>query len=512
MKKTLLLVLTCLALLAPLAACAALAKYPLSDIGASVSFPSDYTVVTPETVSGYLELFDNASAEDAEREMILSGVQAAAFSPARDVVLRLIAVDGDETAKTYHDVERYTAAMRTEIRNYFLDRKNFDAGMRYTEAEWTNKTGRGRILQLSYTVRDGEEIIARGRQGYTIRAGTAFTLDMRVTGRRITAEEERTFDAMLGSVVFPRDKDMPLLPVGLKLSEPIPEEVHKDILTIRGETTKGATISAYYQPNVGNPVPIGEAKANNSGVFRLDIQLYSGDNRIYILASLNGFEDSDIAAWVSYDPRRLPVSFTSSLDGIVTDEKIIVSGKTVSGVTIQCMEGETHKKTTTGSDGKFSFTLDPNATGSRRVAVSFDKPGFEHRRFTFTFTREWLMEDFVRRLAKDVQPLSYQNLTENAERFTGRIVCYSGMVIEVSESEGVTFIDLASRQDSAGVWGNRIVAVSEVGMEIPLQARDMVDIYFEVTPETYTFPDNLSELEGQTIELPAVKLLGYAIK
>jgi len=512
MKKTLCFALICLALLASAAAQASLSKYPLSDLGASISLPSDYTVVTPETVSSHLEFFGATSAEDAEREMILSGVHVAAFSPSQDVMLRLTAVDGDETAKAYHDIERYTAAMRTEIRTFFLDRKNFDEGMRYTEADWTNKTGRGRILQLQYTVREGEEIIIRGRQAYTIRAGMAFTLDMQVTGRRISAEDERMFDSVLGALVFPRDENVPLLPVGLKLAEPIPEEVHRDTLTLRGETTKGATVAAYYQPNIGNPVPIGEVTASNSGAFRLDIQLYTGDNRIYILATLGGFEDSDVAAWVNYDPSRLPVSFTSYPEGIVTDERIIVSGKTIPGVTIQCMEGETNKKTTTGSDGRFSFTLDRDATGSRRVALSFDRAGFANRRFTFDFTREWLMEDWVRQLAKQAQSLSYQNLTENTQRFIGRIVCYSGLVVEVSESEGVTYVDLASRQDSSGNWGNRIIAFSEAGMEIPLQQGDMADIYFEVTPETFTFPDNLSELDGQTIELPAVKLLGYAVR
>lgn len=488
-------------------------KKQLPDIGVTALFPDEYTVVTQNNVRDHTDFFVEGSAEDIEREMILSGVHAIAFSPEEDVQLRLIAVDGDETAKLYYDVERYTSAMRSEIRNYFLDRTNFEAeGIRYSEAEWTNKPGQGRLLRMSYNVRIGEEVVARGRQAYTIRNGMAFTLDMRVSGRTVTSADELVFEAFVAGTLLPRDEDMPLLPVGLTLAAPLPEEVYKPELSVRGTTTRGAAVAAYFQPNDSDPMLAAETVASNNGSFQLDITLpHTGDTRLYIVASLTGLEDSDVGGWINYEPNRLPVNFTAYPKGVVTDSQIYVTGKTIGGVVIQCMEGEENQRITTGSDGSFSFKLDRMQTGERTVVLSFTKDAFNNRRFTFNFDREWLMEDYVKQLDKQVKSLSYQRLTDEAERYAGRIVRYSGLVVQVSGTDGRTYVELASKQEADGTWDSRIIAVAE-GIDVALAEGDMADIYFEVTTERYSFP-SLSEAEdGSIVELPAVKLLAYQKK
>lgn len=485
----------------------------LEEIGVKTVFPSGYVVVTPDYVSSNMEFFPGKTVDEAERELILSGVHAIAFSREGDVILRVIAEEGDETAAAYRDIEQYTTAMRTQIRNQFLDKANWPENVRYTDAEWTNKTGRGRILQLSYTVREGDVTVVRGRQAYTIRDGMAFTLDMQVIGRKLETSDEKMFDLFIGDTSFPVDESTPVLPVGLTLDSPLPEEVYKDTFTVKGVTTKGASITAYFQPDDSGPVEVCTTTAGNSGVFRLDITLPEvGDTRVYLIASLNGFEDSDVGGWVSYDPKRLPVSFTSYPDGLVTDSQIVISGKTIGGVDIQCMEGDTNKKARTGSDGKFSFTMDRNITGERTVVLSFTRDGFLNRRFTLQFNRQWIMEDYVKQLDKTVQPLSYQNLTERADRFIGRIVRYSGLVVRLSSAEGVTYVELATKMGKDETWGERIIAVAE-GFEVPLEAGDMADIYFEVTGESYTFTgDDASDENDALVDLPAVKLVGYQKK
>lgn len=485
-------------------------KVSMPDIDASVSVPASYTAITPETARDHMALFPGMTIDDVERMMILDDISMQAFSPSKDVTLTIIAKQGDEKASMYHDIERYTSEMRGEIRAYYQNRDNFEEdGIRYSDVEWTNKTGRGRMLLMNYTVREGEETIARGRQAFTIRNGLLFTLDMRVNGRKLSGEDESAFETMLDTMAFPTDPNMPLLPVGLELDAPIPLEVHKDTFTVRGKTTKGARVSAYYQPDDSDAVPITSVDASSGGAFRMDITLPNeGDTRIYIVASLNGFEDSDVGGWVSYEPKRIPVTFDSYPDAVVTDAQVVISGKTLSGVSIQCMEGDMNKKVRTGSGGSFSFRLKADTEGEREVVLSMTRDGFENRRFTFNFHREWLMEDYVKRLDKDVQSLSYENLSENGQKYIGRIVRYTGNVIDISESEGRIYVELATEKDKDGIWRNRIVAIAD-DMEIPFSVDDSVALYFEVTGESYEVQDSSFEFDGQSTNMPSVKLIAY---
>lgn len=511
MKKAIILALLCM--LCPAFALAAdefAAPVTLNEIGVTAAFPMGWTVVTPETAQAHPLYFPGTAPEDIADNLRAEGVYAIAFSPAGDAALRVIASEGDAVQALYFDIDRYTAAMRSEIRSDFLNKAAWAlTGYRYSEAEWTNRSAQGRMLWLVYTVRFEEETVARGRQAYTIRNGLAFTLDLQVTARTVTAAEQKLFESFVSGVTLPVSHDMPLMPVGLTLTAPLPEETYNADIAVRGTTTKGAIVSAWIKRDNGDPVLAGEAKANASGVFRVDVALPdSGDWWIALNASLEGHADSTASGWVNYNPTRIPVNFTQLPTGDVDDAKIVISGKTISGVTIQCMEGSTNVKKTTGSDGSFSFTLDRAIVGQRTVVLSMDKKGFVNRRVDITFNRVWKMDDYFKYLAEKVQSLSYQNLHDSAAKYLGRLVRYTGQIISVSESGGITYVHLALTVDKNGKWSDGIIAEWSGG-DVALSEGDRATLYVEVTAQTYGFTDTTNEGDAVRLTLPSVKLLAY---
>lgn len=509
LRTLLLLMLCCVALSAQ---AADTVPHTASAIGLSTAFPAGWTIVTPQTVSSYMLFFEGYTAEDAADTLIAEGVQAMAFSPSGDAVLRVIAQPGDAVAAQFYDIERYTPAMRTAIKNDFLDKAAWAlTGYRYSSAEWTNREGQGRLLNLEYTIRTGEETVARGKQAYTIRNGLCLTLDLQITGsRKITQDEEKLYRGFISDTVFPESVDIPPMPVGLTLTGVVPEETDKAEFVIGGESTKGALVTAMVVPDEGEPFSVGEATTNGSGKFKLTVSLPSeGDYRLYLRASLEGYAPTEEARWISYNARRLPVSFSSYPEGDYYESDVIISGKTISGVTVQCMEGDVNKKKVTGSDGSFSFKMDKGTLGPRKITLSLTKKNYDNRRFDLEFDRQFTREDYVKYLSSRVESLSFTNLTEKAEKYVGRLVKYDGEVLDVSTVGTVTYVQFGLRQDKeSGRWTQRIVAVADA-MEVQLGAGDRASLYIEVTTDTYAFPDLSADGDETEILVPAVTLLTY---
>lgn len=484
----------------------------LNEIGVTVHFLQDWTVVTRKTVAERYMLFDVPTSEIAANALYDEDIWAVAFSPEGGASLRVIAAEGDDTAALYYDIERYTPAMRTAIKDHFLNRDAWaNTGYRYTEAEWTNKNGQGRILRLTYTLRDGDEVIAHGLQAYTVRNGLSVTLDLQVKGRTVTSAESRIFETFVQMASFPESVDMPLLPVGLTVTGGIPQETNKAELTLRGQTLGGAAVRAWFQGEGGDPEGAAEAVAASSGTFRLDITIpQTGEYRLFVVASMDGYAESVEAGWISYDPNRIPVNFITYPSGIVNDAQVIVSGTTISGVAVTYVEDETSKKVVTGSDGAFSIKADRAVVGDRTALLTFTKDGYEGRSYSLSFNRQWQMADYIQYLSGQLQALSYANLTEKADKYVGRLVKYSGLVLDVSGVGERVYVQLALTKNKDGSWTDRLIAVAD-GMDVHLEAGDSASLYVEISGESYTFP-TMDEDGIQTYaELPAVSLLAYEI-
>lgn len=484
-------------------------------IGVEAMFPGGWTVVTPDTVKAHFAYFSEPSPESAAENLRSEGVYAVAFSSEGDAAMRVIAQPLEAEQALYYDIERFPPEMRSAIKNHFLNKSAWVlTGYRYSAAEWKNSGDTGRMLMLTYTVRYGEETVARGRQAYTARNGLAITLDLQITGsRRLTGDEEKLFAAFVSGTALPASDGMPLLPVGLTLDGVWPEETYLADLTMRGQSTKGAYVSAWIVPEEGAASLIGETVAGNGGAFKLEMQLpHEGALRVYIQSELDGYDRSEVGGWIDYSARRLPVTFTSRPEGIWTEPEIIISGKTLPNVKIQCMEGDTNKKTTTGSGGEFSFKMDRAVTGPRTITLSLERSGFDNRRFEVTFNRQWLPEDYAKYLQSRVQSLSHKNLSENPGKYLGRQVKYTGTILNVSSAGSRVYVQLGIKQNRAdGLWSERIIAVAD-GMDIPLAEGDRASLYIEVTGEFYTFSELTADGDQITVDLPSVRLLTYTLE
>lgn len=503
----LLLAMALLLSLAPLAqAATTFMPYIMDEEGIITGFPQGWTVVTPETTGKHMKWFSEPTAEIAANNLLSEGVAAIAFSPDGSETLRILIAEDDDSS-VYYDIDRYTTEMRSAIRADFLDTAAWKlTGYRFSEAEWTNREGQRRILWLNYTLRYGEEIVARGQQAFTVRGGKRITMEYRIEGK-MTDAARAMFKAFVAETKFPEPDEavMPLLPVGLETTSPLPEESNKTSVVIRGTTSPKAVVSATLTDEDGKAVNAGSAAAESSGAFRLTLTLPGeGEWQLKLTAHKEGLADSALTGWLVCDFDRLPVNFTSYLSGDVYDSTLKLSGKTLGNVKIQCIEGTTNKTAYSDSSGNFSFTLDKGITGERTVVLAMGKKGYTERRFTITFNRCWESGEYAKYLAGKVESLSYENLAEKGEKFIGRIIKYSGTVRKVSSSGDRFYVQFARDDDDA----KQLIAVYE-GEGMTLFEGDAATVYLQVTGESYSV-STISETGDESMtEIPSVKLLHY---
>ena len=480
--------------------------FELESAGITAAFPEGWTVVTPETTSANMKWFDEASAEIAANNMISEGCAAVAFSPDGKDTLRVF-ISEDADSALYWDISRYTQQMRTSIRADYLDRDAWAlTGYRFTSAEWTNRGEQGYVLWMAFTMRYDDTIVARGLQAFTVRGGKRITVEFR-TSEKVEDADNSMFRKCVGEFVFPQvaEEEMPLLPVGLTVTGGLPEETCKSTVTLRGTTTKKAIVSAMLIDQDGASVEGGSAAAGSDGAYKLTVTVPAeGEWQLLVTASLDGMADSALSSWLTYDADMLPVNFTSYLSGDVYDEKLVLSGKTIDGVKIQCIENDVNKTIRTDSAGNFSFTLDRGITGARKVVLQLSKKGFADRRFIIEFNRCWAEGEYGKYLENQVQSLSYENLSTKGDRYAGRIVKYSGVVQEVSSNGERYYVRFLRDGDEK----MQLIAVQDGG-EMPLAAGDSATIYFQVTGESYTFSTVTADGEAKDAALPSVTLLSW---
>ncbi len=503
--RKILLAFLCAAMLLPAAGAAA--AFRIDELGLEAAFPEGWVVVTPDTVSEHFSYFDEKTPEIAAQLLRDEGIYALAFSPDGNACCRVLADTEDQTAKTYGEIDMYSVAMRTEIKNDFLDKSAWSlTGFRCSEAEWKRGT-QGRLLWMVYTVRFGEETTVRGRRVYTVHNGIAFTLDFQRYDGRLTGSDDKLFEAFVKESVFPVSEEVPVLPVGLTVTDGIPAESGKLTWTARGKTEKSGLVTILgLLEGSESPVTLGEAKASSDGVWRCEAVFpEQGVWQVTVRASKAGYADVEITGMTEIVSGRIPVSFTSLPQGDVYDKKIVISGTTLSGTEIQCLEGTSNVTKRAGSDGTFSITIDPGAAGHRTVVLSLNKKGYDNRRITIEFNRCWNPEDYAEYLEGVRQGLSYENFAGDPARYVGRIVRFKGIVQSVSSAEERTYVEIALTIQDSSRYKDSFIALSDEPLQVA--EGDQVTVYGTVTGETFTFTSWDEEGNATQRELPSLNVL-----
>ncbi|HML47043.1 MAG TPA: hypothetical protein PKE04_09890, partial [Clostridia bacterium] len=448
------------------------------------AFPDGWTVVTPETAANHASLV-GVPAEIAGDALRSENVIAAAYAPGGNPFMR-IRMESDADTQVYFDIERYTADMRTAIKNEYLDTEVWSLmGLRFTEAAWKNSASIGRYLRLTYYRREEGEIVSRGLMAHTVRNGYAYILEIQADGRKLSAAETKQFEQTLGATRYVPQLDMPLLPVGLALNAPLPEEVCETAFTLRGNTEPGAAVTAWLQFLDEEPFRVGETKARNSGTFTLEVALPGeGMWQMYLRSELEGFEESSMTVRLTCDLDQIPVNLTHALEGEVWDAQPRLEGTALAGATLTLIEGESTVERRT-SDGSFSFKLDPETAGPRTVSLTVRKAGYPDRTLTYSFERHWQDADYAAYLQDRVQGLSYANLSGSPAKYAGRLVSFSGVITDFSSGGGQYYLRLAVTEKK-GAWTDEMIFVTEE--DLLLAADDQMTCYGVVTGEPYPIP------------------------
>lgn len=506
MRKKGLLCLCLLALCLWGNALAAESAVILPSVQIQTAVPTGWTTVTPENAQNHTALLGTPAGVDPAQRMRDEGIAFTAYGPSRDVRMQILYGENDET-RLYFDIERYTAEMRKDIRAHYLD-KDAWGNLRYSEAEWKNTSATGRLLRLTYTVRQNDEITARGLAAYTVRNGRGYLLQIQAEGRRLTSEEQKQFEAFVKATQFTPQLEMPLLPVGLTLTTPLPGETLGETFKLRGETAPGATVTAAISELGGPPTLVGEAVAKNSGSFTLEVTLPGkGAWDFAVDAMLEGFETSTLTSRLFCDPDRIPILLNTPLEGEVLDAQPELSGTTLAGTTLTAWEGNQEYTAKAASDGSFRIKLAQDITGERSLEVLFTHPDMPDRRETYAFTRQWRADDYEDFIADQVTKLSYKNLTGDPKKYMDRLVKYTGLVREVSQNGDKVYMRVAVSQGKNGEWEDEVIIVDHG--EAEFIADDIAVFYGTVTGNThsYSLPPTAENPNGGTLLLPELLLV-----
>jgi len=479
-------------------------KVTLPLVRLETAFPDGWTVVTPETAAGHASLL-GVPAEIAGDAMRSENVIVAAYAPGGNPFMR-IRMESDADTQVYFDIERYTTDMRTALKAEYLDTEVWAlVGLRFSEAAWKSSDSIGRYLRLTYNRRAEGEIVSRGLMAHTVRNGYAYILEIQADGRKLSSAEAKQFEETLKATRYVPQLDMPLLPTGLALDAPLPEEVCETGFKLRGSTEPGAAVTAWLQFLDEEPFCVGETTARSSGTFTLEVALPGeGMWEMRLQSALEGFETTRMTTRLTCDLDQIPVNLTRTLSGEVWDAQPRLEGTTLAGATLTVAEGEWVAERR-ASDGSFSIKLDPQAAGPRAVTVTVQKSGYPDRTLSFSFERLWQDADYAAYLKDQVQRLSYENLIGNPAKYAGRLVSFSGVVTDFSSGAGQYYLRMAVTENK-DVWTDELIFVTEE--DLVLAADDRVICYGVVTGNTYPIPlPPTEDEEGRTANLPALRLL-----
>lgn len=479
MKKFFLALLAMLCLLG--VACAAANTLTFDSIYATCEIDEDFIIITPANMAAHPDWIANrkSTLEALQEEFAQRGVLAQAWSKDDDVCIEFSAVQ-DALAQEYFDIDQQTAATRASYRSQHLNGAQYKAdGYSYSSAEWKKYANGGRFLMLKYKRElNGESYSGLARR--TIRNGYTITIDCKVFGRNVKTAETNALNAINKSWKFTQTLSKPLDVVSkVVFTQTPPMETDTGKFTVEGTCDPGLHFTAVLM-RMSSPDPIlVETDATSKGKFSMDIQLpekgvwlmtMTVDNQGVVTEELvfdtTTYQTGLLA--VNFD-EDMPIDFNATESSTIDGDTLVISGKTIRNVKVQCLVDDFFdKQVTTNANGTFSFKIPIKDEGNYNITITFQKKNYTTRRFTAIGTRTLTEEDVQARYREEACKPAYSTLTSKIKGYTGRIMGYELYCVSKTQQEdGTWLVEMGMRTTKKTASGYRDIVYVSAAEEPP---------------------------------------------
>ena len=465
MKEALVCLLLALALALPCAASAQRIEMDAAHL--AFDYPDDWLVVSPQLSLVYAPLLEDAGldAQSLSQELTQLGVHSRAYNAGFTEWVS-VQTRSDELSEEIFDIDRVTDAQRRTIKNRAQSDSLWETtGLRAQDVQWQREGG-VYWLYIHYTRTRADEIVGRGLRYVTIRNGQYVMLDWQTDGRRFTGRDLRDFRAMIAKLTVTEILKEPMRTV--RLAATIPAETATARITIEGSATAGATLTATAPDASGAEQVLSVGEVGSSGAFLLLVELErEGKYDITLTAQKDGMLEASVQGSIAYSANTLPVSLSGiPEDGVVTTDKVTITGETLSGVQMQLVTPFGMTKKRSANDGSFSFELTTADEGSYNYTLICDRSGYDQRRIQFTLTRVMTDEQGRQQIRNQAASISYRELQRDLESNRGKTVRVYGPVISVEEGGGQYYVRMQYNRDGKGRWYNDIVVTSQEAIDV----------------------------------------------
>ena len=460
MRKTLFILLLLGTLLFALPAMAQV--FTFDDVHLSIDIPAGYTVITPDTAAANAQMLLSRgyNAEEVPEIFEAEGIKLLAYDSTGEACFQLICLK-DVDAQRYFDIDERTAEERAAWRKEHLKGETYKIlGYKFTDGAWKKTAKYGRVIQLKYSKTEDDEIVARGYQRKTIKNGYTIIFDMCITGRTLKSADNAALNKIMGTVALTETLPVPPTAVGVfEVAQIPPVETNTAKFTIEGKGQAGLKITTTLARLSSTDTKITTGVVNKKGLFEIPITLPVEGVYMLTLTIENGdtlIEEITYPA-IKYQASLLPVNITGTVPEEITEDSIIISGTSIKGAKVQLLYGSTNKTVTVGSKKTFSFKVDTSKEGVYDFVLVVTKTGSETRRYTFTGTRSFTVEENRAVLRKGAVKPSYKVLLSKLTGYDGRVMVYTPYVTNIAENGSDWLVSMALRRTSSGEYRDLIM-------------------------------------------------------
>lgn len=448
---------------------------------------SKYIILTPDNLEKHQEWMSNRNItpESLLEDWNERGVLLQAWTLDSDACLELTAVH-DEWSDKYFDLDQQTKAIRASYRSAHLKGTiGSNEGYKYQSAEWKNTNQYGRFLMLKYK-RTTNGTTTRGYARRAVRNGYTITLDYKVFGRSLKTVDLNALNKAIGTWHFTTVLSATAVgstTSGEKIvtsngvsssaaatanavftSEP-PHETSTGTFKVKGTCSPNLHIvGVLMRMSSSEPLRM-ETDASKKGNFTFDVKLPEEGTWLMTLTFKDGTQTvgETVFHTTNYSSTVLPVNFSSEVPDVFPSEKYTLSGKTIKGVTIQCIvEGAGYnKQVKTNNTGEFSFKIPTETDGNYRIILTFQKKGFATRRFSYDVKREMTESQKEEAVRKNAVKPAYSTLTKKLTNYVGRYMTYNLYLTDMVQNADEWVLFMAMRSTKTGYKDLVVVTTTE---------------------------------------------------